>query len=96
MIPLRVFKKKEIFRRVFRTLSNAYDEIFLAEVVNVFQLFTIFVKKTSTLAVRHNPKYATAIFLTIFTAVLLDCLKYTYQVFRTTIFQDVSEDLILS
>ena len=38
--------KKEIFRGVFRTLWNAYDEVFVAEVVNVFQLFTIFAKKT--------------------------------------------------
>ena len=37
--------KKEIFRGVFRTLSNVYNEVFPAEVVNVFQLFTIFAKK---------------------------------------------------
>ena len=30
----------------------------------------------------------------IFTTVLLDCLKQTYQIFITAIFQDVSEDLI--
>ena len=27
------------------TLSNAYDEVFFAEVVNVFQQFTIFPEK---------------------------------------------------
>ena len=37
--------KKEIFRGVFRTLTKAYDKAFLAEVVNVFQPFTIFAKK---------------------------------------------------
>ena len=42
------------------------------------------------------PKYVSDIFLTIFTAVLLDCLKQTYQFFKTAIFQDVSEDLIIS
>ena len=45
MVSLRVLKK-EIFRGVFRTLSNAYDEVFLAEVVNVFQPFTIFASST--------------------------------------------------
>ena len=55
----------------------------------------LFSQKSSTIAVPHNPKYASGIFLTIFTAELLDCLKQTYQIFRTVIFQDVSEDLIL-
>ena len=41
---LRVLKK-EISRSVFKTLSNAYDEVFLAEVNNVIQPFTIFAKK---------------------------------------------------
>ena len=63
---LRVKKKKEIFRSVFRTLSNAYDEVFLAEVVNVFQQFPIFAKelryKSSAIPVRHNPKYDSDIF----------------------------------
>ena len=43
VVSLRVLKK-EILRGVFRRLSNAYDEVFLAEVVNVFQPFTIFAK----------------------------------------------------
>ena len=59
----------------FRNLSSTYDEVFLAEVVNVFQPFTILAKKCSAIAVRHNPRYDSDIFLTIFTAVLLDCLK---------------------
>ena len=54
-------------------MSNAYDEVFLAEVVNFFQQFTIFLKRNSTIAVRHNPKYVSDIFFTIFNAVLLDC-----------------------
>ena len=56
----------------------------------------LFSRKSSAIAVRHKPKYVSDIFLTIFTAVRLDCLKQTYQIFRTAIFQDVSEDLILS
>ena len=36
--------KTETFRDVFRTLSNTYNEVFLAEVVNVFQPLTIFAK----------------------------------------------------
>ena len=39
-----VVSLREISRSVFRTLSNDY-EVFLAEVVNVFQPFTIFTKK---------------------------------------------------
>ena len=56
----------------------------------------LFFQKSSTIAVRHNSKYASDIFLTIFNAIVLDCLKQTYQIFRTAIFQDVSEDLIFS
>ena len=52
--------------------------------------------KSSAIADWHNPKYASDIFLTIFTAVLFDYLKQTYQNFGTAIFQDISEDLILS
>ena len=55
----------------------------------------LFSQKSSAIAVRHNPKYASDIFLTIFTVVLLDCLKQTCQIFRTAIFQDDFEDLIL-
>ena len=55
----------------------------------------LFSQKSSAIAVRLNPKYVSDIFLTIFTAILLDCLKQTYQIFRAAIFQDVSEDLIL-
>ena len=55
----------------------------------------LFSQKSSATAVRLNPKYVSDIFLTIFTAILLDCLKQTYQIFRAAIFQDVSEDLIL-
>ena len=56
----------------------------------------LFSQKSSAIAVGHNPKYAFDIFPSIFTAVLLDCLKQTCQIFRAAIFQDVSEDLILS
>ena len=35
-------------------------------------------------------------FLRLFIAVLLDCLKQAYQIFRAAIFNDVSEDLIFS
>ena len=56
----------------------------------------LFLKKSSATVVRHNPQHASYIFHTIFTAVLLDCLKQTYQIFKTAIFQDVSEDLIRS
>ena len=55
-----------------------------------------FSQKSSVIAVRHDPKYSSDIFLTIFIVVLLDCLKQTYQIFKTAIFQDVSVDLILS
>ena len=68
---------------------------FFSEAVNVFQWFTTFAKN-SAIDVWHNPKYASDIFLTIFTTVLLDCLKQSYQIFGKAIFQDVSEDLILS
>ena len=51
----------------------------------------LFSQKSSAIAVLHNPKYASDIFLKIFTAVLLDCLKKTYQIFRAAVFQDVFE-----
>ena len=60
MVPFLQVLKKEIVRGVFRTLSNAYDEISLSEVFNVFQPFT-FSRKSSAIAVRHNPKYASDI-----------------------------------
>ena len=44
VVSLRVLKKR-IFRGVFRTLSNAYDEVFFAEVVKVFHPFTTFARK---------------------------------------------------
>ena len=47
----------------------------------------LFSQKSSAIAVRHNLKYASDIFLTIFTVVLSDCLKKTHQIFRTAIFQ---------
>ena len=53
----------------------------------------LFSQKSSAIAV---PKYASNIFLTILTEVHLDCLKLTYQVFRTAIFQDAPGGLILS
>ena len=56
----------------------------------------LFLQKKLCYSCRHNPKYASDNFPTIFTAMLLDCLKQTYQIFKTAIFQDVSEDLILS
>lgn len=55
-----------------------------------------FSQKSSTLALRHNSKYGSDILLTICTAALLDCLRQTYQIFRGAIFQDVSENLIIS
>ena len=58
--------------------------------------YLLFSQKSSAMAFRHNPRYASDIFLAIFTALILDCLKQAYQIFRTAIFQDVSEDLILS
>ena len=48
----------------------------MAEVVNGFQLL-IFSQESIVIAVRHNPKFASGIFVTILTAVLLDCLKQT-------------------
>ena len=36
VILVWAFFEKEIFKGVFRTLSNTYDGVFLAEVVNVF------------------------------------------------------------
>ena len=56
----------------------------------------LFLLKSSVIVARNNPKYASDIFLTTFTAVPLDCLKQTYHIFGTAIFQDISEDLILS
>ena len=50
-------------------------------------------QKSFAIPVRHNPKYASDIFLTIFTSVLLDF--QTYQILKV-IFQDVFEALILS
>ena len=47
---------------------NAYDKVFLAEAVNVFQPFTIY-EKSPAMAVRHNPKYISDILLTIFSVV---------------------------
>ena len=35
----------------------------------------LFSQESSAIAVRHNPKYASAIFFTIFTAVHFDCLR---------------------
>ena len=55
-----------------------------------------FLQKSSTLALRHNSKYGSDILLTICTAALLDCLRQTYQIFTTAIFQGVFEDLIVS
>ena len=94
MVSLRVLKT-EILISVFRTLSNAYDEVLLTEIVNFFQRFTMFAKKLRY-SCSTNPRYASDIFLTIFIVIILDCLKQTYQIFRTAICQDVSEDLILS
>ena len=45
------FFKKEIFKDAFRTLSNTYDQFFLA--------------KIKLRPVLHNPKYASDIFLRI-------------------------------
>ena len=44
------FFKKEIFKDAFRTLSNTYDQFFLA--------------KIKLRPVLHNPKYASDIFFT--------------------------------
>ena len=91
VVSLRILKK-ETFTDVFRTLPNVYDEFFFQKQLMSFNVL-LFSQKSSAKVVRHNPTYASDIFLTIFTAVLLDCLEQT---FRTAIFQDVSEDLILS
>ena len=45
MLSLRIFFKKEIFRGVYRTLLNIYNEVFSAEIVTVFQQLAIFAKK---------------------------------------------------
>ena len=58
------------------TLSNARDEVFHAEVVNVFQPFNTFAKR-SAIADGHNPGHVSDIFFTIFTVILPDCLKQT-------------------
>ena len=69
-----------------RALKNKFSEVYLgpcqthvmkflfAEVVNVFQSFTIFVKKLCYSCSAY-PKYASEIFVTVFTAVLRDYLK---------------------
>ena len=44
VVSLPVLNFRGVSRRVFRTLSNAYDDVSLAEVVNVFQQFTILQK----------------------------------------------------
>ena len=36
IMPLRGLFKKEIFKGVFMTLSNTYDEIFYPKAVNIF------------------------------------------------------------
>ena len=56
----------------------------------------LFSQKSSAIAVRHNPTYVSDIFLRSFAATLIDCLKETYQIFRTAIFQDASEDFFIS
>ena len=43
----------EHIRGIFRALLNTFDEVFLAEVVNVFQPLTIFAKKVLHTD-RHN------------------------------------------
>ena len=55
----------------------------------------LFSQKSSAIAVLHNPKYASDIFLMSFTAVLLDCLKQTYQIFRAAVFSRCLWSLIL-
>ena len=70
---------------------------FFTEHIRTTASYTLlFSQKRSTIDVRHNPKYVSNIFLMIFTAVLLECFKQTDQIFRTAIFQDVFDDLILS
>ena len=66
---------------------------FFAEVVNVFLLFP---QRSSAIAVRHNPKICLFYFPYNFYCSTLHCLKQTCQIFKTVIFQDVSEDLMLS
>ena len=60
---------------------------FFLEVVNVFQRF-IFAKKSSAIAARDNPKCASVIFLTTFTAALLDIwsrrIRFLEQLFFET------------
>ena len=93
-MSLRVLEK-ETLRVVFKTLSNAYDEVFLQKWFISFNSL-LFSQKSSAISVQHNPKCVSDIFLTIFSSALIDCLKQTYKIFRTAIFQDVSKDLILS
>ena len=45
MVSLQFCLKKEIFRGIFRTLLNIYDEVFSAEIVNAFQALAIFAEK---------------------------------------------------
>ena len=53
--------KKLNFHRCIYDLSNARDEVFHAEVVNVFQPFNIFAKRFA-IADGHNPGHASDIF----------------------------------
>ena len=56
----------------------------------------LFSQKSSAVAVRHNPKYASVIFfLRFLLQYFLIVWKQTYQIFGKAIFQDVSEDVTL-
>ena len=90
----RLFSNKVAGLAKFCEMSK---NTFFTEHIRTTATYTLlFSQKRSTIDVRHNPKYVSNIFLMIFTAVLLECFKQTDQIFRTAIFQDVFDDLILS
>ena len=90
----RLFSNKVAGLAKFCEMSK---NTFFTEHIRTTASYTLlFSQKRSTIDVRHNPKYVSNIFLMIFTAVLLECFKQTDQIFRTAIFQDVFDDLILS
>ena len=90
----RLFSNKVAGLAKFCEMSK---NTFFTEHIRTTASYTLlFSQKRSTIDVRHNPKYVSNIFLMIFTAVLLECFKQTNQIFRTAIFQDVFDDLILS
>ena len=70
---LRVLKKKSLEPYLGPCQTLMMKLLFQKQLMSFNRL--LFLQKSSAIADRHNPKYASAIFLTIFTAVLLACLK---------------------